>query len=62
MKKMHIVNQPKQKSNTFVIKPKKTRVQLTTCKSATYSYYTKANRKNENKLKYSLKRLDFDNL
>lgn len=62
MKKMYVVNAPKKDNNIITIKPKKTRVQLTTCKSATYSFYTKASRKNENKLKNSLKRLDLSNL
>ena len=44
------------------IKPRKTRVQLTTCKSATYSFYTKASKKSERNLKNSLKRLDLSNL
>lgn len=62
MKKMYVVNAPKKDNNIITIKPRKTRVQLTTCKSATYSFYTKASKKSERNLKNSLKRLDLSNL
>lgn len=62
MKKMYQVNTPKTNNNIIVIKPRKTRLQFTTCKSGQYSFYTKATRKSEKKLKNSLKRLDFYNL
>ena len=62
MKKMYVVNAPKKDTNVITIKPRKTRVQLTTCKSATYSFYTKASKKSERNLKNSLKRLDLSNL
>lgn len=62
MKKMY--NTQPIKSNKMVIhlKPPKTRVQITTCKSGVYSKLDKITKKNEKKLKYSLKRLDIDNL
>ena len=62
MKKMYVVNTPKKDINVITIKPRKTGVQLITCKSATYSFYTKASKKSERNLKNSLKRLDLNNL
>lgn len=44
------------------IKPKKGRLQVRTNRSEQYSYYTKATKKSERKLKNSLKRLDIDSL
>lgn len=62
MKKMHNTTPIKDKKIILTIEPPKVRTQITTCKSATYSYYSKAQRKIEKRLKNNLKRLDIENL
>ena len=63
MKKMYQTTTIKNKNDfTRKLETPKVRVSMNTCKSASYSYYTKATRKSERKLKNSLKRLDWSNL
>lgn len=63
MKKMYSTQQTK-KDNKIVlhITPNKGRVIAQTTRSEQYSFYTKAIKKSERKLKNLLKKLDFDNL
>ena len=62
MKKMYYTTEIKKNDYSKTIPNKKGRVQFTTCKGGQYSYYTKAVKKTEKKLKYLLKRVDIDTI
>ena len=63
MKKMYNTQQPKKDNKIILhITPNKGRIVTQTTRSEQYSFYTKATKKAEKKLKNSLKKLDFDNL
>lgn len=62
MKKMYNTKPIKNKKIIIHLDAPKVRIQMTTCKSGVYSRFDKIVKKNEKKLKNSLKRLDIDNL
>ena len=62
MKKMYNTTPLKSGKMVIHLEAPKTRIQMTTCKSGVYSYYTKAQKRANKKLQYSLKRLDIDNI
>lgn len=62
MKKMYYTREQRRNDNLLHIKARRTRVQLETCKSGDYSFYERASKKYNNKIKNLLKSKDYEML